>query len=98
MVFDEPRFQAGQASHKSYWLMNLTWALLIGIVHDFLLKTGKVERISWLKTRLPEVKQVKLCCRKLGHFFYAFLRKNDNFWTPILTFKNLKSFKFYERT
>ena len=30
-----------QVLHKSYWLMNLTWAhrvTLIGIVHDFLLK------------------------------------------------------------
>ena len=44
--------------------MNLTWAALIGIVHDFLLKADKVDRIIWLKTRLPEVKQVNFFYKK----------------------------------
>ena len=51
--------------------MNLKRAALIGIVHDFLLKTGKVDRISWLKTRLPEVKQVNFFYRKTGSFYFS---------------------------
>ena len=50
--------------------MNLKRAALIGIVHDFQLKTGKVDRISWLKTRLPEVKQVNFFYRKKGSFYF----------------------------